>query len=174
MNNNNKNTYKMYLSLGDPSNDGHGQHDNILLESDVQVERVQQAYIDSCKLTGVSFNNNNDFTGVKRDWKDKEKYLICVEYEEPFVPKAAFNVLVKFGLNEKLIKKFAGYEDYEINLDDDENIVIREQDIFIKLWIWFVKLSAPDISLEFVKDEIPYINGGQGKLAGVQFGYGLY
>ncbi len=53
---------KMYLVLGDPSQDGHSQYDKVLFEVNKTLEEVQQAYKDSCKLTGISFNHSYDYT----------------------------------------------------------------------------------------------------------------
>jgi hypothetical protein len=73
-------TNKMYLVLGDWSNDGHGKHDKYLLESNVDVSVIQQAYKDSCKLTGVSFNHNEDYTKRNRSWEIADEYRIATSF----------------------------------------------------------------------------------------------
>jgi hypothetical protein len=51
---------------------------------------------------------------------------------------------------------------------------VLSDDMFINLWIWFVKLSLPPKTiLKQSKDEIPCINGWSNELD-CQFGYGLY
>jgi hypothetical protein len=151
----------MYLLLGDWSKDGHNQSDEILFESNVDVATIRKAYKDSCKLTGVSFNHNEDYTGLERDWQIADKYRIATEYEDNRISKETLDVLSKFGLTKKLLNDF-GYQEDGLCKDS-----------FVKLWIWFVKLSNPNIELKRIKEEIPYINGYWGDL-NVQFGYGLY
>lgn len=152
--------YKSYLVLGDWSNDGHGKEDKILLETNHPVEVIQQAYKDSCKLTGVSFNHNDDFTGIKRDYKEADKFHIATEYEQYDLSQECFEALNKFGFS----------KDFKIdNVDDFE---LAEE--FPKLWIWFVKLSLPDLEANIIKDNIPVINGYWNKNLNVQFGYGLF
>ena len=67
---------KMYLVLGDWSGDGHGISEKVLIESNVSAQEIQEAYKASCKLTGVSFNHNNDYTGIKRSYDDNLKYHV--------------------------------------------------------------------------------------------------
>lgn len=162
---------KMYLVLGDWSDDGHGKHDKILLESNVSVEDIQNAYKASCKLTGVSFNHNEDYTETDRDWREADRFRIACEYEDSTLSPFVFGILAKHGLTKKMLKEWDpdGFE-------DEEDISLTTES-YIQLWIWFVKLSLPkDTVLTIVegKDEIPCINGYWDKNLNVQFGYGLY
>jgi hypothetical protein len=164
---------KMYLVLGDWSDDGHGKHDKILLESNVSVKDIQQAYKDSCKLTGVSFNHNEDFTETNHLWEDSDKYRIADEYEDSQLSKFVFDILAKHGLTKEMLKEWepSGYDE-----DKDGNFFLYVEN-FVELWIWFVKLSLPKntiIKTADEKNEIPCINGYWDKNLNVQFGYGLY
>lgn len=160
----------MYLVLGDWSNDGHGKSNKILVESNYTVDFVQQAYKDSCRLTGVSFNKiewQEDFTNGA-----KNAITIADEYEEPFVPAEALILFTeKFGLTPQIINSWGGDYDYK----KDEKFCLNE-DSFVKLWFWFVRLSHPDLEIREVpaKESIPCINGYWDKNLNVQFGYGLY
>lgn len=160
----------MYLVLGDWSDDGHGKHDKVLLESNVGVNAIQNAYKHSCKLTGVSFDHDNG--DDHRSWEDSEKYQICTEYENAVISQESFDVLAKFGLTKKILKSF----DVDGMMSDvDDHCLYQES--YINLWIWFVKLSLPkDTVLQVVpeKDNIPVINGYWNENLNVQFGYGLY
>lgn len=163
----------MHLVLGDWSDDGHGKHDRILLESNVSVKDIQDAYKASCKLTGVSFNHNEDFTETDRPWQEADKYRIACEYENAQLSKFVFDILAKHGLTKEMIKEWepSGYDE----LDEDGIGLCVEN--FIELWIWFVKLSLPKTAIIKVveeKDEIPVINGYWNDNLNVQFGYGLY
>ena len=160
---------KMYLVLGDWSGDGHGISEKVLIESNVSVQEIQEAYKASCKLTGVSFNHNNDYTGIKRNYEEALKYHACTEYQNDLFTSETVAILKNHGLSDNFLNKLALVE------DDGSNGYYLYQDKYIKLWIWFVKLSLPSIAiLEQVEDEIPVINGYWDKNLNVQFGYGLY
>lgn len=147
--------YKMYLCLGDPSGDGHGKHSNILVSTNKPVEEIREAYKSSCQLTGISFNHNDDFTGIKRDFIEVRKYHVCAEYEEYKLTQECRKILNDFGISTE-----------NFNADPiEEN--------FTKLWFNFVKLSLKDLEWQIIKDDIPKING-YGSGLNVQFGYGLY
>jgi len=156
----------MYLVLGDWSGDGHGKHDKVLLESNVEVEVVQKAYKDSCKLTGVSFNHNEDYTGKK------DAPQIATEYEDSEMSVKVIDIFKnKFGLTDAMIKSW----DKDIEFEPGDPVWLSD-DAFVNAWIWFVKLSNPKIELNKVKekDAIPCINGYWNKKLNVGFGYGLY
>lgn len=162
---------RMYLVLGDWSDDGHGKYEKVLLQSNVSVEEIQTAYKNSCKLTGVSFNHNDDYTGKNRNWEDLKKYQICTGYDDAELTQEVFDALAKFGLTKEILTSF----DTEGIMGGDEYYLYKES--YTNLWIWFVKLSLPkDTVLEKVseKNEIPVINGYWNKNLNVQFGYGLY
>lgn len=157
---------KMYLVLGDWSDDGHGKSDKILVESNCTVDGVQQAYKDSCKMTGVQFNHNENYSGLK-------SYLeIATDYEENTIPVEAVEIFrEKFGLTKEIIEGWELDDEYE----EGEPIHLNSDSI-VNAWIWFVRLSHPEIIIQEVdvKDEIPCINGYWNKNLNVQFGYGLY
>lgn len=161
--------YKQYLVIGDWSDDGHGKYRKELLQSNYPVEVIQQAYKDSCRLTGVSFNHNEDYTGLNRHYSESEKYQIATEYESGCrIPPEAFKLLKDFN--------FEKHEYYSEDLLEEDGGYYWESE-FEDLWIWFVKLSLPeDAILEKanVVDEIPNINGYWNKNLNVQFGYGLF
>lgn len=164
---------KMYLVLGDWADDGHGKHDKILLKSNVSVKDIQDAYKASCKLTGVSFNHNEDFTETKRDWRESDKYRIACEYEDSQLSKFVFDILTKHGLTKEMFKEWEP-DDYGELEEGGVGLCVES---FIELWIWFVKLSLPSVAVIKVveeKDDIPCINGYWDDNLNVQFGYGLY
>ena len=156
----------MYLVLGDWSSDGHGEYDKVLVESNKTVKEIQNAYKASCRLTGVSFNHNDDFTGRKRDYKEKQKYHIATEYEQGFdVSDEAKQALRDAGFD---VDKHFAFGDSDQIEDNDV--------IFLHLWSEFVKLSLPDLIMNKIPEDnsIPVINGYWDKNLNVQFGYGLY
>ena len=153
--------YQSYLVLGDWSKDGHNQSDKILLETNHPVEKLQQAYKDSCKLTGISFNINEDYTGLNRHWEIAEQYQIATGYESYSLTPECFAALDKFGFSK------------HFKVTSPDKFELPEQ--FTNLWLWFVKLSLPDLEATIVEDNtIPCINGYWNKNLNVSFGYGLY
>lgn len=149
---------KMNLVLGDWSDDGHGKTTNVTVEVNKTVVEVQEAYKASCKLTGISFNHNVDYTEKKRDWKEAKKYMVCTKYEENTLTNEVKEVLKRFNCPEDIIENF-----------DEECF-----ENFVKLWFWFVKLSLPDLVYTEIKNDIPTINGYWNENLNVAFGYGLF
>ena len=78
----NSKEYKVKLTLGDWSNDGHGKYEEIIYKSNYPVSVIRQSYKDSCKLTGVQFNHNEDYTGNGVGTKHNSPYKIWTEYED--------------------------------------------------------------------------------------------
>jgi hypothetical protein len=166
---------KMHLVVGDWYDDDHGKYEKVLLQSNVDVATIQQAYKDSCKLTGVSFNINEDYTGLNRHYDEADEYQIATDYERSGIPTKALTELLKHGFRENFLENGKyDFKGWEKNLEKEKDL---EYDDFVELWIWFVKLSLPqNVVIEkcAVKDEIPIINGYWNKKLNVQFGYGLF
>lgn len=159
---------KMYLVLGDWSGDGHGRHEKVLVESNKPVKEIQDAYKASCKLTGVSFNHNNDFTERERDYKERKKYYIATEYGQ--------GLSISGEAREALLD--AGFDDkhFAYGMDEDGDQEADNDDLFLYLWTEFVKLSLPGLIINKLPADtsIPVINGYWDENLNVQFGYGMY
>lgn len=153
---------KMKLVLGDWSDDGHGKYKEHIFEVNHTVEEVQQAYKDSCKLVGVQFSHNEDYTEGQLGNKFRGPYQICTEYEDSSVKIEAYERLIASGIPKDLFD--------EVESDDKEVYL----DCFEDLWWEFVKLSLPDLVYKEIKNDIPPINGWWNKNLNVQFGYGLF
>ena len=149
---------KMYLVIGDWSGDGHDKYQKILVEVNKTVEEVQNAYKKSCKLTGISFNGNEDYTERYRNWEEADYYQIAVNYEEYKLSEGVLSVLKEFKCPQTIID----------NYNDDA------VDGYLGLWLWFVNLSLKDLQYNKLNDSIPNINGFWDKNLNVSFGYGLY
>jgi len=152
---------KMYFVLGDWSDDGHGKTEKFLINSNKSVEEIQNAYKDSCKLTGISFNGGDDYTESGRNYKSAGRFQIAVDYEESKLSEDVLDVLEKFKCPKEIIEYY-NEEAEEYN--------------YIKLWFWFVSLSLPGLGYETIQDinDTPYINGYWNKNLNTTFGYGLY
>lgn len=166
--------YQMYLNVGDWSGDGHEKHDRILVESNLPVAEVQQAYKDSCKLTGVQLNGNEDYTGIKRDWMTAREVQLLTEYEESKITPKQFEVLQKHGLKSEMIAKWNGEDDAEETAEG--GYYIYGVDAYVKFWIWFTSLSNKKLKITEIPDDknIPNINGYWDKNLNAGFGYGIY
>ncbi len=167
---NEANIYRMKLVLGDWSDDGHGKSDIILLTSNYPVEKVQQAYRDACKLTGVAFSADEY---LKPPIKEV-KHRVATNYEERLMSHEVFIELSKFGFAEFLKSINNGcLDDFKVD-EEDGCFSIEIVDNYTEIWTWFVTLSLPDLILKKIPDDlVPAINGYWGNL-NVQFGYGLY
>lgn len=146
-----KNTL-LALNIGDWSGDGHNKNVSVLINCNKSASEIRQAYKDSCKLTGISFNHNEDYTGVLKG-QYGSPFQICTEYEEYKVSNEAIEKLSSFGI--EVLEE--GY----MNVNS-----------FVDLWFDFVKLSLP--TLQWEKFEVENINGFWNKELNCQFGYGLF
>ncbi len=166
---------KLKLTIGDWSEDGHNHYEVFVYESNKTVEEIQQAYKDSCKLTGLSFNGGEDYTGLELHWNhpEFEARKIAVKYQDSEISKLAEEILKAHGIDV--------WEGFDLTaFEEGENAPVDGVTHFIDLWLKFVKLSLPDLELEeasFKKSEvkdIPAINGWWNPNLNSSFGYGLY
>ena len=153
--------HKMYMVFGDWSNDGHGKSKKILIETNIPVVDMQNAYKDSCKKLGISFNHNDDFTGIERDWKEKLKYHICTEYEEYTLSNEVISILKEN--NCPLVTQ----------LVENDNMV-ESIEVLLELLMWFIQQSLPNLKWKQVEDNIPVFNGYWDGNLNVQIGYGMF
>lgn len=170
----------MLLVLGDWSQDGHNLSDSFGCCANKTISEIQEAYKASCKLTGISFNHNEDYTERNRDWTIENLYRIATEYDSPFIHYSCYEVLQEY--NCPLLDRFTTQRN---GVDEvysfDRNDVFKH---YIELWWWFVKLSLPDLEYEMAIDlpsndpglgnDLKPINGYWNTRLNVQFGYGLY
>lgn len=158
--------YKFKIDIGDYSDDGHGKYDTFILECNYPVDVVGQAYKDSCKLTGISFNHNQDYTERNRSWQEANKYRIATEYQDCYISTECQAVLLEHGID---VWEGFNKEDFE-----DDQIHMEGPTDFIELLMKFNKLSLPNLEYKIVKDELPSLNAWHGSPLHCQLGYGLY
>lgn len=154
------NEFKVKLTLGDWSEDGHERHDNYNYISNYPVNIIRQAYKDSCRKTGLTFNDREDYTGLGLPYESPRK--VWVEDMDCEISEEAYNILMSHGID--------AAEYYE----DDEMNVIETVDA-ARLVMDFIGLSMPkDWSYKLVEDDFEPINGcSNGEFDG-RIGYGLY
>lgn len=161
--------HKVKLVLGDWSDDGHGKYKEIEFVSNYPVDIIQQAYRDSCKLTGVQFNYNEDYTdGLCKGYGSWRQ--IFTEYEDNCMKVEAIEVLRAHGLDPaEYCNEIYTDEDFEKGNEmafSSENVADLIMD--------FIKLSMPnDWRYDKIESDSKAINGWWGNL-NHQFGYGLF
>ena len=152
--------YKVKLTLGDWSEDGHGHYDSYKYISNYPVDMIQQAYKDSCRKKGLSFNRNEDYTGL--GLRHRSPMQIWTEYQSCEISKEACKILKKYGID--ATEYFDDIDDQCIYTEDAAALIMD-----------FIGLSMPqDWSYQHVKDDFAAINGWWNGNLNVQFGYGLY
>lgn len=155
--------HKFKISIGDWSEDGHNQYEEFVYSSNYPVDKLRQAYKDSCKLTGLQFNHNENYTGLKDHSNYGTKRHICTEYQDDSISSLAKKILNEHGIDT---------HDFEQDACADN---------FVNLILDFIALSMPkdfDYQEEaFKKSELKKIdplNGWWNPQLNVQFGYGIF
>jgi hypothetical protein len=163
------------LVIGDWSDDGHGKSKDFIFDCNYDVSKIRQAYKDSCKSLGISFNHNQDYTGLNLGYGTKRQ--VWTEYEDCSISETAFEILKDNGcfkgiLDDEFLQDInPENDDYEEEL---ENIDFTKEDAAMII-MNFIALSMPeDFTYSLVKQEIEPINGWWNPELNVQFGYGLF
>ena len=160
---------KVKLTIGDWSNDGHGNSEIYVYESNKTVKEIQKAYMDSCNKTGLSFHHSSPVPQphIGLNWDElKAKQLFC-EYEDNEMSNEQAKTLAEFGVI------------CDGDADDDMDGFYMDPDGLAGIIIDFIKISLPDWEpkeASFKKSElqsIKPINGWWCEGLNVGFGYGV-
>ena len=150
------------LVLGDWSEDGHGISEYFLFECNYDVHKIRQAYKDSCRKLGVTFNYNEDYTGLGLEYGSERQ--VWTEYREDGITRTAFEILNQAGCFDEI--------DY---YEDGDEYYIEEDEDCAKLIMNFISLSMPeDFTYKLIKQDYECINGFWNDELNHQFGYGLF
>lgn len=142
---------KFYINIGDWSEDGHGQCERFLFESNYSVEELQEAYRKSCEKTGVRLEE------------------VAYVYADASIKPAVAMALLNHGCPDELLlaDDCTGDDDQDIHYGLDPTRMA-------KLIVWFVGLSMPkDFQCDLTTNDVKNFNGFHGDL-NVSFGYGLF
>lgn len=172
----------MKLNVGDWSKDGHNISEQVLLLCNKEVFQIQEAYKNSCKLVGLQFNNNEDYTELTRDIQGYDKYkklqslILLNEYTNNYLNNYQIDLLSKYKGFSELFNEIVYFEDYYYHSEEDDKLYIDNSRNFTKLFMWFVGLSLDSLVWEFYEkeDNIPNINGYWDKNLNVTIGYGIF
>jgi hypothetical protein len=155
-----ENLNKFYVVLGDWSEDGHGKHSKVLIESNICLEELQKAYKDSCAETKFDFHR-----------------IVCHRYEEYGLTAEIFDLFNDFHcpIETLGLERLDGRKlEEKITEDNCESYYFNEFS-FINALMWFIGLS---VKKEWVWRKIdlniPFFNGYWSETLNVSFGYGLY
>jgi len=130
--------------------------DFFVYESNKTLDDIINAYMNSCDLTKVCFDNTQGYKYIQ---------LAC-EYQDNSISKEAEINLLKYGLDV--------WDGYDMNVYDKENDLsfFDGVDHFMEVFWKFVKISLPDLLLEeglFKKSEMMTM-----KNFPFNMGYGLF
>ena len=87
--------HKMQLVLGDWSHDGHGECDIMLYEVNHTLEEIQEAYINSCKSTKLSFEIGGNYA-EHTDNDTCQSHTILCNYQEDKITGTCIDILCPF------------------------------------------------------------------------------
>lgn len=141
------NIYPVKLVLGDFTDDGHGITKEIRYMSNHDADTIWDAYKESCKKTGLCFNDNNlpDSEGWRQMFTDFDEYDL---------DERAADVLRDHGIEPA---DHSGNEGLIFTPDSAAGLIMA-----------FIALSMPDDwTYVLVKDRFEMINK-------IQMGYGLF
>lgn len=149
---------KFNLPIGDWSDDGHGKHEDYLIESNKPVEYVREMYFQACDKIGFSLD------GKYR----KTKLTPNAGYEDYSFSKETLQALLDFGV--KLSKEDIDFIQEEEYLEDTE--------LLCDIILAFIKTQDAELELtRLEKENYPmfqfYGVDAQKRHIGY-FGYGLF
>lgn len=151
------------LALGDWSEDGHGISEDFLFECNYDVHKIRQAYKDSCRKLGVTFNYNEDYTELGLKYGSERQ--VWTEYRDDGITRTAFEILNEAGCFDEI--------DY---YEDRDKYYLEYHKDCAKLIMNFIALSLPeDFAYKLIeRQDYECINGYWNDELNHQFGYGLF
>ena len=152
--------YTYQITLGDPLNDGHGKYEKIKFKTNKTKEETVEAYLKSCKLTGLRFHH------LRKG--DRSNELFC-EYEQAYLTKYQIEVL---SIHNCPFEEF-----FDMSEDDLLEDTVLYNDGLFDLIMWFISLSLPDLEYEVIQDKIETINLNckvNGVATNLLWGYGTF
>lgn len=142
------------MNVGDWSLDGHEHNVEVDFTSSHPANELKDAYKESVRLTGVTFNHTET-------WGAVDPVEVCTEYEESTLSHKAIGILEEFG--------------FDFGDEDDKYDFGYKSEEFAKLILWFIGLSLENFEYEIVvHPRKTYLNGLWDKDLNEAFGYGLF
>jgi hypothetical protein len=145
--------FKFKLPIGDWSDDGHGKHEDYLIESNKPLEVIRELYFQACEKLGFTLDGHHALTP-------------CGDYQDYYFKPETMEALLKFGLNISEEQKEGWVED---GIETEE---------FCDLVLDFIKTQDPELQLTRIPNEnFPMFQfyGFDHKQRHIgYFGYGLF
>lgn len=149
------------LMIGDCHLYTHAHRNTMAIKANDSLENIKQAYLNSVKLSTVSFTKHVDntaysFVGLDQSHGDYLDYTLS---------KAVVDKLLAVGLNphdEKYM--YDAIEEYDEDDGDDPVYLFDGDETFVALLMDFIKLSLPDLEYsildvtEKTKKDLPNFN----------------
>lgn len=137
-------TYKINLVIGDWSGDSNGLKETYVIESNLSAKQIEAAYTKATKLLKIN---------LITDVCDQGEAEITKDQLDKFVAHGA-NLSEIFGYDQATIDK---------HLIKDKKFWI-EEDGFLNLYLFTIKLGDPSFTYEFVTNNNETINIGGNSL----------
>jgi hypothetical protein len=156
--------YKFKIPIGDWSADGHGKHDDYLIESNFPVEKIRELYFQACDKIGFSLDGS---------YKETELTPMS-DYGDYSFKKETLDALLKFGVQIEKDLVDSLYESYSEE-DGDASIDIET---LLDIVLAFIKTQDENLTLRVLpENDLPmfqfYGFDKKGRHIGY-FGYGLF
>ena len=134
--------YKIYFTLGDPSNDGHGMTEDWYITANHSVREIDNAYRNVTEKLGYDF-----LADVCSEYEDSKIYLETIDELE-----VKFNIDIKSSFNSYQLK------------DLEEGYCYIDTDDFISIFFELIKTELPDFKWDKLhfKGELLAILDGAG------------
>ncbi|PFA76864.1 hypothetical protein [Bacillus cereus] len=154
------------VPVGDWSKDGHNVSENYYVYSNYPLEKMQQAYKDTCKKIGLQMNDSStnytgleDGMGTRRGWR-----CLLTDYEESTISDEAIQILSEHGFDFRSVFKD----------ESDGTIYFTSKDVFT-LFMWFISYSMPkDFEWKELNLDAEAIIGYWSESLNHQIGYGVF
>lgn len=116
--------YKFKIPIGDWSDDGHGKHEDYLIESNKPLEEVKELYFQACDKLGFTLDGHGSLSP-------------CSEYEESTMKEETVDRLIKFGIDITNEQKKMWTEDY-VDIEEMCQLVLnliktQDKDLLLKI-----------------------------------------
>jgi hypothetical protein len=145
---------EFYFELGDPSGDGHGIKEKIVVECNYTLDEIKKAYLEVCESTKLCFHSDymrDDLKAIARDYEDME------------IDKETEKILKENGIDV--------WDGFDLNCydKDNENAPIDGSEHFVELFFKFVSIKLKDLDYSFIKENKRCVTNEIGLM-----GYGLF
>lgn len=156
------------VPVGDWSKDGHNVSEDFYVYCNYSLEKMQQAYKDTCKKIGLQMNDgyfSSNYTELEDGMRGSHAWrCLLTKYEESTISEEAIQILSEHGFDFNSVFK-----------DESDGVMyFTSHDVFT-LFMWFISYSMPkDFEWKELKLEAEAIVGYWSESLNHQIGYGVF